>query len=329
MPRLARARDRGRVLLDKPSRQPSGRRRRRSRILPITAVLVVLALLAAVVVERLPHHRLRQLGSIGAEIVATAAAIPDADQTAYTRDLGPHPRVVVSGAGEPVPIASVAKVMTAYVVLQQHPIDAGEDGPSLRVTAADIEDTRRRAARDESLVPVTEGEELTERQALLALLLPSANNVAQLLARWSAGSVTAFVDDMNSTADQLGMRSSDYTDPSGYEPSTVSTAADQLVLLLAALENPTLASLLATRTAELPVAGTVTNTNTLLGRDGFVAGKTGSDDAAGGCLVFRAMRTVGGKPVPVTGVVLGVRGLRLIPAALRAAQRLADAAAAG
>jgi D-alanyl-D-alanine carboxypeptidase (penicillin-binding protein 5/6) len=141
--------------------------------------------------------------------------------------------------------------------------------------------------------------------------------------------VTDFVEDMNSTADRLGMRSTDYTDPSGFDPSTVSTAPDQLVLLLAALENLTLASLLGTRSAELPVAGTVTNTNTLLGRDGFVAGKTGSDDAAGGCLVFRAMRTVDGKQVVITGVVLGVPARRLIPAALRAAQRLADVAEHG
>lgn len=312
-----------------PASLPPARYRRRRRVLPVAVVLLVLALLAAVVTERLPHHQLRKLSGIGAEIVATSATTPDADQTAYTRDLGPRPQVVVSGAGTSVPIASVAKVMTAYVVLQQHPITSDDDGPTLRVTAADVEDTRRRAARDESLVPVAEGEELTERQALLALLLPSANNVAQLLARWSAGSVPDFVGAMNAAADRLGMRSSEYTDPSGYEPSTVSTAADQLVLLLAALENPTLASLLGTRSAELPVAGTVRNTNTLLGRDGFVAGKTGSDDAAGGCLVFRAMRAVDGKEVPVTGVVLGVRGPRLIPAALRAAQRLADDAARG
>jgi D-alanyl-D-alanine carboxypeptidase (penicillin-binding protein 5/6) len=308
---------------------PTVRRSGQRRALSVTSILLVLALLVWLVLERLPSHRLRQLGSIGAEIVATSATPPDADQTAYTRDLGLRPHVVVSGTAEPVPIASVAKVMTAYVVLRQHPIDTDDDGPSLRVTAADVEDTWRRAARDESLVPVTEGEELTERQALLALLLPSANNVAQLLARWSAGSVTGFVADMNATADRLGMRSTDYTDPSGYEPSTVSTAADQLVLLLAALDDPTLAALLGTRTAELPVAGTVRNTNTLLGSDGFIAGKTGSDDAAGGCLVFRAERVIDGKPVSITGVVLGVRGPRLVPAALRAAQRLADAAERG
>jgi len=300
---------------------------RRSHVLPAFGALLVLALLIAVVIERLPDHRVRQMAGMGVEIVGTLANPPDADQTAYTLDLGSSPRVVISGGGQPVPIASVAKVMTAYVVLQQHPI-GNDDGPSLQVTAADVEDTRRRAAQDESLVPVIEGEELTERQALLALLLPSANNVAQMLARWSAGSVADFVDDMNSTADRLGMRSTDYTDPSGYEPTTVSTASDQLVLLLAALDNPTLASLLGTSSADLPVAGTVTNTNTLLGRDGFVAGKTGSDDAAGGCLAFRALRTVDGKQVAVTGVVLGVHGFRLVPAALRAAQRLADGATA-
>jgi serine-type D-Ala-D-Ala carboxypeptidase (penicillin-binding protein 5/6) len=75
---------------------------------------------------------------------------------------------------------------------------------------------------------------------------------------------------------------------------------------------------------DLPVAGTVHNTDTLLGHDGFVGMKTGSDDAAGGCFMFRSRRLVDGKPVDLVGVVLGQRGHRLITAGLYSAKQLAD-----
>jgi len=70
-------------------------------------------------------------------------------------------------------------------------------------------------------------EQLTELQALQALLLPSANNIAAVLARWDGGSAGRFVARMNATARSLGMTHTRYTDPSGYDDATVSTAADQ------------------------------------------------------------------------------------------------------
>jgi serine-type D-Ala-D-Ala carboxypeptidase (penicillin-binding protein 5/6) len=68
----------------------------------------------------------------------------------------------------------------------------------------------------------------------------------------------------------------------------------------------------------------VTNTNTLLGQDGFVGMKTGSDDAAGGCFMFRTRRFVDGRTVYLIGVVLGQHGRNLITAGLYAARQLAD-----
>ena len=99
-----------------------------------------------------------------------------------------------------------------------------------------------------------------------------------------------------------------YTDPSGYDDATVSTAAAQLRVVDRAMRLPVFASIVATASATLPVAGTVHNTNTLLGHDGFVGVKTGSDDAAGGCFAFRAIRWINGKRTTITGVVLGQPG---------------------
>jgi D-alanyl-D-alanine carboxypeptidase (penicillin-binding protein 5/6) len=158
-------------------------------------------------------------------------------------------------------------------------------------------------------VSIAAGEQLTELQALQALLLPSANNIAAVLARWDAGSAERFVARMNATARSLGMTHTRYTDPSGYDDATVSTAADQVRIVDRAMRLPVFASIVATPSATLPVAGTVHNTNTLLGRNGFVGVKTGSTAAAGGCFAFRANRWIDGKRTTITGVVLGQPGL--------------------
>jgi len=224
----------------------------------------------------------------------------------------------------PAAIASVAKVMTAYLVLRDHPLQVGEAGPAITVTDADVADTDRRREQAESIVPVAAGEQLTELQALEALLLPSANNIAAVLARWDAGSSDRFVARMNAAARSLGMVHTRYTDPSGYDDATVSTAADQLRIVARAMRLPAFASIVAVPSATLPVAGNVRNTNTLLGRDGFVGVKTGSDSAAGGCFAFRAVRRIEGKRTRITGVVLGQPGDDRIAAGLAAGEAMVD-----
>jgi serine-type D-Ala-D-Ala carboxypeptidase (penicillin-binding protein 5/6) len=222
------------------------------------------------------------------------------------------------------PIASVAKVMTAYLILRDHLLRLGEEGPTITLTDADVADTERRRRQQESVVTIAAGEQLTELQALQALLLPSANNIAAVLARWDAGSVDRFVARMNTTARSLGMTRTRYTDPSGYDDATVSTAADQVRLVDRAMRLPVFASIVATPSATLPVAGTVHNTNTLLGHNGFVGVKTGSTAAAGGCFAFRAIRWVDGKRTTITGVVLGQPGSNRVAAGLAAAAAMVD-----
>lgn len=224
----------------------------------------------------------------------------------------------------PAPIASLAKVMTAYVVLHHLPLDEHGNGPTFVITAREVRDTLARTVQDQSVVPVRAGERLTERDALMALLLPSANNIAVFLAREVSGSVGAFVAEMNGTARTLGMEDTVYTDPSGFDEDTVSTAIDQLTLAQVAAQDSTLAEMMATRSYELPVVGEVDNTDALLGTDGFVGMKTGSDDAAGGCFMFRSRRIIDGQDVELIGVVLGQHGRHLITAGLYAAKQLAD-----
>jgi D-alanyl-D-alanine carboxypeptidase (penicillin-binding protein 5/6) len=129
---------------------------------------------------------------------------------------------------------------------------------------------------------------------------------------------------MNATARSLGMTHTRYTDPSGYDDTTVSTAADQVRIADRAMRLPVFASIVSTPSATLPVAGTVHNTNTLLGHDGFVGIKTGSDDAAGGCFAFRVVRWIDGRRTTITGVVLGQPGDDQIEAGLATAAAMVD-----
>lgn len=227
-------------------------------------------------------------------------------------------------AGTARPIASIAKVMTAYRVLTDHPLAAGEQGPTLTVNAAEADAYPAEQEANESLVPVVAGERLTERQALQALLLPSADNVAKILARWDAGSTRAFLRTMNSTAASLGMHHTRYTDPSGLDPSTVSTAADQVTLGKAAMQNATFGQIAGESEAVVPVAGVIHSTNTLLGDDGVIGIKTGSSTEAGGCLLFAAATTVGGRKATVYGAILGQPGdlSTLLPNVMSASQQL-------
>ena len=228
------------------------------------------------------------------------------------------------GATRPVPIASVAKVMTAYVVLHDHPLPANGSGPDIAVQPSEAAAYPSQVRDGDSLVPVAAGERLTERQALAALLLPSADNMAWILARWDAGSQAAFVARMNAAARRLGMTSTSYTDPSGLDPSTASTAADQVRLGVAAMRVPALAAIAAMPTAVVPEAGLVRNYNTLLGQDGIVGLKTGSTQAAGGCVLVAAWRQASGRKTLIVAATFGQPGTAqtILPNALQAGHNL-------
>jgi D-alanyl-D-alanine carboxypeptidase (penicillin-binding protein 5/6) len=292
-------------------------RRRRARWIVATVVIVALAAAGSFLLYE------RHIDDTRRDYIAADGWPTNGQAAVQVGDAAPE----ASPDAQPAPIASMAKVMTAYLVLKTHPLDDGDDGFTLDISDDDVALTQRQRDRDESVVAVAAGETLTQRQALLALLLPSANNVAVFLARRVAGRTEQFVRWMNHAARSLGMRHTHYADPSGYDAATVSTAADQVILARAAARDETFSRLVATRSAMLPVAGTVHNTDTLLGHDGIVGTKTGSHDAAGGCFMFRARRTVDGRPVDVYGVVMGQRGHNLVDAGLYAARQLLESVA--
>ena len=161
----------------RPRRAAAGSRRLRSRAL-IAGAVVLVAAVAWVAVQLLrPVAPMTLAASVTtARVVPGAAQRPDWPGGAEAAVglpgiglLGAH------GGSQPVPIASLAKIMTAYVVLSDHPLPAVGSGPAITVTAADAAAYAGDQRQGQSVVRVTPGEKLTERQALEAMLIPSGN----------------------------------------------------------------------------------------------------------------------------------------------------------
>ncbi|MFB7055355.1 D-alanyl-D-alanine carboxypeptidase family protein [Streptomyces vinaceus] len=278
--------------------EPARGRRIRAFLLPLIVMLCAGAILV-----------LPMLCGRPANASEVARALPGAPPTSAWPATG-QAAIAVADGGEhaspgqgPVPTASTAKVMTAYVFLSRYPLRPGQAGPSFSVSADEAARYTARLAASESVVPLRPGQRLTEREALQALLTASANNVADELARWYGSDPVAFVAEMNRTAHQLGMDATYYTDPSGLHDTTVSTGADQVRLFQAALRLPEFATLAGSSYTDID-GHRHANTNPMLGRDGVFAGKTGTTRAAGHNLVFAARRDSTGGSRIIIGAVL-------------------------
>jgi len=209
-----------------------------------------------------------------------------------------------NGETKPVSVASITKLITALSVLQKHPLKLNEQGPSITLDATDIGYYTYYASNDGSVVRVVAGEQISEYQALQAILLPSANNMADTLARWAFGSLEAYLSYADTLVQQYGMKNTSVKDASGFTDSTTSTAEDLIILGKKALQHPVIAQIVAQQNAEIPIAGTINSTNALLS-SGMIGIKTGNTDRAGGCYLFASTSEVQpGRSVTIIGAVL-------------------------
>jgi D-alanyl-D-alanine carboxypeptidase (penicillin-binding protein 5/6) len=227
------------------------------------------------------------------------------------------------------PIASLTKLMTAYVALSVLPLAPDESGPTLTVSAADVAEYNYDVRTNQSCVKVAAGEVLTERQLLDGMLVHSASNFASLLSQLAVGSNAAMVTSMNATAQELGMTQTHYVDVSGYDPGSESSALDLLHLSTLLMRNPTFAAVVRQTSVVLPVAGLVTTYTPYLGAPGVVGVKTGTTSEAGGCMVMAFDTRVARRTVQVLAVVLGQYNVQGPEDLLRAAGHAALVLAAG
>ena len=210
-----------------------------------------------------------------------------------------------NGEQRPLPIASVAKVMTALAVLKAKPLPQGQSGPMITITQEDVDYYYRTVAEGGSNTAVVLGEEISQYQALQALLLPSSNNMAFTLARWAYGSEEEYTNFANNFAKSLGMMNSTFADASGFSAETVSTATDLTKLAVNAMDNPVIAEIAAQVEADIPVAGRIYNVNSLLGENNIVGLKTGNTEEAGGCFMAAAVKDVNGQKIVSVSVIMG------------------------
>jgi D-alanyl-D-alanine carboxypeptidase (penicillin-binding protein 5/6) len=225
-----------------------------------------------------------------------------------------------------VPIASLTKMMTAYVALQRFPLTIGQTGPCIVVSDDDVLSYQEDKSQDDSAVIVESGEQLCEIDLLDGVLVHSAANYADMLAAMVTPSPVAFVARMNATARALGLRNTHYADDTGVSQKSVSTALDQAKLAAIVMRSPLVRSIVDQTQVDLPVAGFVNSFTPLVGEHDVVGVKSGRTTAAGGCDVMALAYRLNGRRHIVYAVILGQRGGNVLERAGKAAFALAVSA---
>ncbi|PZG19850.1 D-alanyl-D-alanine carboxypeptidase [Spongiactinospora gelatinilytica] len=239
---------------------------------------------------------------MGAAGTARRDAPAVAARAAYVIDASTGTALYEKQAARRMPVASLAKVMTAYVVLKEADL-----GDVVTITAADV---RHAIVNGATSAGLRKGERFTVRDLLYGAMLPSGADATHALARRYGPGNAAFVAKMNAAARSLGLADTRYTNADGL-PSPGggghSTAEDQVRLAETVLRDPVFRQISSTRRHTVPRtavhrAHTFRNTNKLLGEGTGVLGvKTGYTRAAGYCLLFAAERD----DRLLVGVVLG------------------------
>jgi len=203
------------------------------------------------------------------------------------------------------PIASIAKTILTLAVLKEKPLNLDEQGPTITITQGDIDIYKNIVSQNGSNIPIAIGENLTEYQALQAILIASADNVAETLAIWAFGSIDNYLAYANKMVADMGLAETHIADASGLSAQTVSSAKNLIIIGEKFLENPVLAQIANQLEAGLPVAGKVKNYNTLLGENGVIGIKTGTTPEAGGCLLFAYTSQINSKDSIIIGAIMG------------------------
>lgn len=205
------------------------------------------------------------------ELSAVSAVLMDAESGRVLFERNAH---------EERAIASITKLMTALVA-----VESGHD-PAREMTIRP-----EWTGIEGSSIYLRAGETVTLETLLYGLLLNSGNDAAVAVAAHCAGSVEAFVEQMNQWAQKLGMEHTHFTNPNGLsEEGHYSTAYDMALLAAACCENEVVASIVATKSITFGTR-TFTNHNKLLWRyEGCTGMKTGFTEAAGRTLVSSAQR---------------------------------------
>lgn len=239
---------------------------------------------------------------------AAASAISIAGADAYLGEAASG-TWSITGTGEPLPIASITKLITALVILDASPLASADDpGPTITFDKADHDLYDQYYVQGATIAPMPTGTSMSLHDALAVMLIPSASNYAEALSSRIFGSQSAF---LGATRDWLaahGLTGTTVAEPTGISPRNTSTTADLLAIAKLAAAHPAIAQIVATSSVTIAGAGPLHNTNGLLGTAGITGLKTGNLGTGTGThnLLYTATLDVGtAAPLAVTGVVLG------------------------
>lgn len=181
------------------------------------------------------------------------------------------------GSKKAIPIGSVAKVITALMVVDARPLN-GADGPSITLTEQDVRFYEETLAEGGSNAPATAGTTISEREALALMLIPSANNYSKSLAVWAYGSYDAFLSESRNWLDERGLDDTVLADSSGLSDESVSTTTDLLKIGRLLTEDESLSEIVALKKITVPGVGTVQNTNQVLRKRASTASRRARHD---------------------------------------------------
>lgn len=300
-------------------RDPAMRRRRLRGVL--IAMLVVLAIVAALggyaawsLTAPLPSP----VGSARTPTVTRSEAVtldlPDTGSSALSiagadEYLGAEASGIWASSGDdsPRPLASITKLITALVILDARPLaDENDPGPTITFTSANNDLYDQYYVMGATIAAMPTGSSMTLREALAAMLIPSASNYADVVSRWTFGPRWAFLEAARAWLAKNGLTGTTIVEPTGIDPGNTSTPTDLIALGKLAAQHPVVAQIAGSASANLPGVGTVYNTNSLLGTSGITGLKTGNLGGDTHNLLYTAKVDIGtGTPLSVVGVVMG------------------------
>ena len=273
-------------------------------------VLVPIAIIAALIGGYSGTTLLWPLHAVAPEIEAVQVDSAPAPATALAWPAEGSGAVSVTGfdgtlasTQDAAPIASITKVVTALLVLEELPLAVGEQGAEYRFTAADRTRYWGYRSRGESALDVPVGGTLTEYQLLEGMLIGSANNYADRLASILWPSDAVYASAARTWLEVHGVPGVTIVEPTGFDSRNAASAASLIALAQKALANPVIAEIVAKSATDLPGAGHVENTNGLLADAGVIGVKTGSLDDFN--LLAAKNISIGGTPVRLYAAVLG------------------------
>lgn len=201
-------------------------------------------------------------------------------------------------------MASITKLVTVLMVLDEMPLALGEQGPTFAFTQRDRTTYNNYLARDESALNVPVGGSLSEYQMLQGILIGSAGNYTDRLASTIWPTDAVFAAAARTWLSKHNLPGITMFEPTGIDPANTADPATLITLARLALANPVVAEIVRTPSVDLPGAGLVENTNSLLADPAVIGLKTGMLSGAYNLLAAKTL-TVGETPVRVYATVLG------------------------